>query len=1662
MNPITVYNDLKDTYKRYIVTRYPLGKTDKYLRDKFYALFNNHHAEEILFKGPILEVTPPYKSGNSLNDLGDYWKPLANHLTKNGKGNLAERKLYLHQEKALKASEKGNFIVATGTGSGKTESFLFPIINYCLKNRSKGVQALLIYPLNALIEDQIDRLRTLLSGSDVTFGKYTGQTPNTFNEAGEEEKGWHKGCKNLLIDRQTMRKTPPNILITNYTMLEYMLLRPWDDKIICNCDSSSYKFIVLDEAHSYNGTQGAEVAYLLRRLRSRLNKRADEICYIATSATLGGGDDSVLKTLKFASNLFGSEFKDGTLVKGEKHEANKHLPEASSRIFEFEEVLKWEEPNLTDMQTVIANNFKIKSETTSEINDDLSYQIYDKLKHCSWIRAIVQFLESNKATPVKEIALEVFKDVEADLLDKEQALINLVSWADFARDKISKLALIPARYHLFISATKGVYAELADIPEKIASLALSQSAIRDKQKYPFEVGTCRICGEAYITGIIVLNEEKCKYKPVSDSFFESMDLKEMNAEKVIYGFKKTDKGETVKICTICGMLNDTCGHNASIELYPKGGFKTFDLENEKEPEDSQNSNDNPNEQSDEESDKESKTNSCKCGADLKKSLLVLRLSENGTTSPLVSTIFNHAPEMDCNEIEKISADFSEYDSPIMSKGRKLIIFSDSRQKAAYFGPYMQVTHNQLLLNKFLIKEITKLDEPAKIKFFIEDTKSVLRKTKSRALLLNSLRPKDNLKDEIIENQNIIRQRVTQGLTWLIDRTGLSRAGLEGLGIAAIGFSDKSIANKIEVADLSLSATAKFALVQVVLQYLRYSGLFLTSFEEDKVNTNQEDAYFDFVPNKFFKNDHEKNSGKNEKIISIIGKFKPNKFQDFIKAALEKLTDKPISEEIAEKIIGIIFTALINRNTEIVRNDKGFYQLDIEKLSLFPVANNKFKEPVPGGYHGFRVCTKCGRLSWINLNGLCNFIGCGGLVEENNTAFQLDHEYNHYRNIYLESKFFNDLRAVEHTAQLDKMTAAKDYQREFKLGRLNILSCSTTFEMGVDLGDLSLVFMRNMPPGAANYVQRAGRAGRRPGISPLVITYCRNLPHDQYFFKEYKTMVNGEVQPPIITLTNEKILFRHLNAVLFADFLRQNKDFFEERVERQRDLQLKHFFENENGSFFNGLTPAENFGTTWLEKNKQPKQLLQIFGSNDKTEADFVSDKIEKYFKDSFLCDNDRYGLAKKLKNYTDEKKFYEDRKMELLSKFIIKTDTNTGNQIKSFDSLIKKMQNDQLISFLSSRGILPSYAFPNAVVPLKIIDLADGADAVDLTRNLDQAISEYAPSASVVANSMIYTSGALAKFSTQKLTEYSYFKCPDCSFFVCSKNNIDGEELQNQIDKHQTNCNAEKKENQYPKMALLPEWGFAVPKGNKGKHIKSSTRLAKNGFASELCIDERAFKANNFKNISMSNCKIQLSYADGYEIYRVNAGKANKDKELSGFKICKSCGMSVVDKKDKHKTPHGYDCTDNFKPKGYSLISVADTDVLKVRFTDFTVSNLSFEDISSFWLTILYAFIEAASRKLNIPRNELDGIYRLESDNQVVELFIIDSVPGGAGHVNRIFADESGIVLISIISQSVKILKCKDCAEDTACYSCLFHQSNQKTQHKLNRGLALKWLESIC
>lgn len=321
-DPIKASREIKASYIDYITTTFDLAD-----RDYAQALRSELQREGMVAKGPYLDIGGSYEAGAALSQLMAEGKTSALFRTlepvpEKERELKLERPLYSHQERALTLASSGkNLVVTTGTGSGKTESFLLPILDHLLRQEERGelgpgVRAIIIYPMNALANDQMKRMRALLKGHPaIIFGLYNGNTEHTQARALEAYRRTLQTDPqpNEIISREEMQAAPPHILITNYSMLEYMMLRPKDDAVF---RGARLRYIVLDEAHIYKGATGMETSLLMRRLRARISE-PDSVQYILTSATLGGpeADGDILA---FARSLCDVDFQPGGIIRSKE------------------------------------------------------------------------------------------------------------------------------------------------------------------------------------------------------------------------------------------------------------------------------------------------------------------------------------------------------------------------------------------------------------------------------------------------------------------------------------------------------------------------------------------------------------------------------------------------------------------------------------------------------------------------------------------------------------------------------------------------------------------------------------------------------------------------------------------------------------------------------------------------------------------------------------------------------------------------------------------------------------------------------------------------------------------------------------------------------------------------------------------------------------------------------------------------------------------------------------------------------------------------------------------------------------------------------------------------------------------------------------------------
>jgi len=547
LDPVATTKAIEDALIRYITTTLPFA--DSTLREQFKESLRD--TSNPLVKGPYIEATPPFrKASYTYAELieQDFLCPGFRRIHHKDYFPL-ERAPYLHQFKAFRKliKEKRNVVLATGTGSGKTEAFMVPIVDYLLRQcearqLGPGVRALLLYPMNALANDQLSRLRELLCNvPEITFGRYTGDTEQDPDKARDQYRKEHghrdhpfpEPLPNELLSREEMHHQPPHILITNYAMLEYLLLRPKASPLF---EYDTWHFVVLDEAHVYDGAKGIEIGMLLRRLKDRVvRSEPGRLQCVATSATLSREEtEGTKKIAEFAAALFEENFGPEDVITGAtvplrdaqttgewRLPLPAYLPLAEAMTGKGDPPTAQELRNIC-IQTGVPDEALLQAfETASpdvsrnresagthaapdnaerssrDSNLDIGRFLHALLSRDSNVLRLQEALERERVQDLQKLANEVFPDTSTDRATRAiAALIDLAARARLHREDVP---LLPARYHVFVRALEGAYVRLWPMLKLFLS-PREREHVNGTQVEVFEAAVCTNCGALYLVG----------------------------------------------------------------------------------------------------------------------------------------------------------------------------------------------------------------------------------------------------------------------------------------------------------------------------------------------------------------------------------------------------------------------------------------------------------------------------------------------------------------------------------------------------------------------------------------------------------------------------------------------------------------------------------------------------------------------------------------------------------------------------------------------------------------------------------------------------------------------------------------------------------------------------------------------------------------------------------------------------------------------------------------------------------------------------------------------------------------------------------------------------------------------------------------------------------
>ncbi|CAM3098707.1 DEAD/DEAH box helicase [Skermania piniformis] len=1544
LDPLVAARQIEASYKRYLKTL--LAPRDPAMAAAFDGVVDETTA---LVKGPLLELTPPYEPSCSVRGLVEdgVLHPRMLEI-----GAAVDRPLYRHQEQAIRKVVAGrNLVVSTGTGSGKTESFLYPILDSLLRESAAGtlgpgVRALLLYPMNALANDQLARLREVLAPlPEITFGRYTGETKERTRDAEALFRQTHRDLSplpNEMISRDQMRAAPPHLLLTNYAMLEYLLLRPADIDLFDGPYAGTWRFIALDEAHVYDGAQGSEVALLLRRLRQRVAPQARLRC-IATSASLDGDP---AEAMTFASNLFDApfEFDPADPARQDLVQATRQQRRtASSWRMTDAELRRWSAPDAS------LNELAARS----PVGDPA-----DALHREELTGELEAALAADGPKDVRELQRRLWPDDPAGASELLEALVALGSRvADSAGNPV-----LSARYHLFVRATEGAFVSFTDRGPRVR-LARHE---RDPEtgRAVFEFGTCQRCGAVHLAGEVHSNRGTRRFLPATKEGArlrwlvlagspggDERQAEEVLAdedEEILGGGSTKAAPQTRLLCTGCGYLGDTRLAGCPARDCPGGQMLRVR----------------------EHKGATSVMSSCtECGARARQVIRQLRTDGNAAPAVITTALYQQLPPADDETAEQVG------------DGRKLLMFSDSRQAAAFAAPYLDRTYGRALERRYLVLALQDPKYADDAGLTVDD------------LAVVALRKATDAQHFPPNTGRVVKQKAAA--EWVVGELIAldQRQSLEGLGLLRVAL-DRAGAPPLPRAfgQLGLTVDETWDLLDELARSARLQGA-LTLLDEVDITAER------FEPRNVRVRIRSRESDRVKKVLSWLPSGRPGTTNNRIRFVTKVLRALDASVP-ADKVLDECWKYLLAAGYLVTAADKfvgDVYQLDHSRLQ---VSDGR-------GSAWFR-CDTCRRLGAFDVRGACPNSACAGTLRSYEVPAPEVDEH-HYRTLY-ESLELAPLAAKEHTAQWQSTEAAK-VQREFVDGRINVLSCSTTFELGVDVGALQSVVLRNMPPKTANYVQRAGRAGRRAASAALVLTYAKRSSHDLAKFAHPHAMIAGQMRIPWVPIENERIGRRHAHSVALAAYFR-----YCWQADGQMWKTAGEFFRTADGGSDSPASRVGQFLTPVPDDVAAAVRAVLPVAIQAEIGIDTGAwvGKLAELLRKAQVDIGEDVALFRELR---DQAK-----------------DANNFRLAERIQRTLNTIEGRQLFGYLANKNILPKYGFPVDTVELRTAHCPEPIGAsLDLARDLSQAIYDYAPGNQIVAGGKVWTSRGLHRLPDHALETLEYQVCSTCKRFECD----------HQLDPGSICPSCEEPFGPVATM-VVPEFGF-VAERQAGEVGTVPPQRMWNGASYVEKVGDEVFVA---QWPSAGRPTVTVRAGARATLAVVSDGRGG------GFELCDWCGWAApigsgppVRQHDQPQT--GRPCSG---PKTrVSLAHRYQTDVAEFTFDEIVYHR----DAEAQWLSTLYALLEGASESLEISRDDIDGALSWSAAGRR-SIVLFDTVPAGAGAAKQI-AQHLPLVLRAALD---RMNEC-ECGAETSCYGCLRSYRNAFSHDQLSRAAALTLLNQL-
>lgn len=1178
LNPITYTEQVVRDFLRYQLTTYPFA--DEPLHRQMRDLLNLEVTRNTpLLKGPYIKLSGAFKRGATLDALVRE-KLLHRDLL----GRAPHRQTYAHQQAAIEAivRDRRTTLVATGTGSGKTECFLYPIISRCLQLRDEdaapGIVAILVYPMNALAEDQLGRLRRLLAGTGVSFGMYVGKTFEHKDQAGGVRLNLGAGVADYDAEVSRLRETKvdrpvhpheervtreemrtagkqPRILLTNVKQLELLLTRAQDTELF---SGARLDYLVFDEAHTFSGALGAESACLIRRLRSFCGRERHETVCIATSATIADPAHGEAAGREFAARFFGVDHQQVALI-GEQYEPDTWAPRRRPTPAPADPPA-----TLARVLTALdaAEHDDAKPGAVTALHAAVRELGVTKLDPADWRASLKDHIAANEVTFQLADALRdprALTDLVADLGRRlgrpvrEEEVLTWLALGAAARSGDGPALLRPV-VHAFVRGVSGAVVTFPPDQRDAPKLWLAAEDV-PPDHFHLSVRTCTICGQHYFTHHVRDFHFTDKAPGGGDAegdlvLWRTSDAARGGARVVLVDHLIGDddgddddddiphgippRSAAVYFCRTCGTL-----HNKPRERCAAGCASDLPLV---------------------------RLYALQQSADLLGKLKTC-LACKAFGRPMYGQFREPAREVRAvtvSDVHVLAQSMIQH-----AERRRLLVFTDNRQDAAFQAGWMRdharryrlrgLMYDRLRGGKVVVEDIVgHLDEVLDRDDDLSETLAPEVWRVARREALGEQHPA--LRRRFLRIQVLRELAIGNRQQIGLEPWGRARVCYRGLRpdlsfmtswAAQLGCSPEEVCDGV-ASLLDVTRRGKVLFDPDTRIYTHYWHESETPVQQGIMPLNEGgprglkltrvgDDHKRFI-NQWF-------APRSNSVARQAARrwgVKPADMPDFFKELWTLVTDE------LRLLIPVSLTGARQRALE---GTSGARQIDVDRLEI---------EPTSGLYR----CNTCRRAhSRVTPKLACMAWHCKGNLE---IARQDPDDYN----LHLLDDGFNMLRPREHSAQIppaDRERIEIIFKSE-EGERINTLVCTATLELGVDIGGLDAVLMRNVPPLPANYWQRAGRAGRRDRMA-VNLTYARPLNHDRAYFVDPLKMLGGRIDPPSFNLRNAVMVRKHVHATVLTalhglarseDLARESREALGQALADCLPPQVKHFLFDEAG------------------------------------------------------------------------------------------------------------------------------------------------------------------------------------------------------------------------------------------------------------------------------------------------------------------------------------------------------------------------------------------------------------------------------------------------------------------------------------------------------------------